>query len=71
VTRTVPGLLAFALLSLSCAGARVIPDPRVPHRIAEEAEVRVWCRTAEGDLAKCRVRALEGWWLASPQVVEP
>jgi hypothetical protein len=55
----------------SCrAGPQVLPDPTIPHRIAKETTVTVWARDPDGTLRQVPVRALPGWWLASPQVVE-
>lgn len=63
-------LLASALLSSGCAQVNVIPDPAVPHQVAEESQVTVWARRSDGTRAKVKVRLLEGWWVASPMVVE-
>lgn len=49
----------------------VIPDPAVPHQVAEETEVKIWARKPDGKMAKVPVRLLEGWWIAGPLVVEP
>lgn len=68
---TVLGLSASLLLSSACAHSPlVLPDPTVPHRVAEPAAVKVWCRLPDGRTAKCAVRLDPGWWVASPQVVE-
>jgi hypothetical protein len=70
--KTVSVLLACASVSLGCLPHQVmIPDPRIPHRIAEEATVTVWVRGPDGKLVKQEVKAFEGWWLASPEVVGP
>ena len=72
MTKTAAVLCALAALSLtSCGGKGVIPDPTIPHRLAEEAEVKLWVRQPDGTLRKTCARALEGWWLAGPPVVEP
>lgn len=60
-----------ALLLTSCAGKGVIPDPTIPHRLAAEADVVIWARQADGTLKRTKARALAGWWLAGPPVVEP
>lgn len=65
-----PVLFACAMLSTGCA-PRPLPDPRIPHRIAADAVVEVWVRLPDGTLGRAKVRAAEGWWLASPQVVDP
>jgi hypothetical protein len=70
MTRTVLAVIASVLLSAGCAKRIVIPDPAIPHQVAEEAEIVTWCRAPDGKLVKCTVRLLEGWWVASPQVVE-
>lgn len=64
-------LIVFVLLFVSgCVKRTVLPDPRVPHRVAEETKIKVWCRLPDGRFSKCDVRLLEGWWVASPQIVE-
>lgn len=65
-------VIASAMLSSGCVSVTpaVIPDPAVPHQVAKEAEVEVWCGAPDRRLKKCRVRLLDGWWVASPQVVE-
>ena len=69
--RTGLALFAFGTLCASCVhGPAVLPDPTVPHQMAAETEVTVWCRTEKGPLSTCTVRLLPGWWVASPQVVE-
>ena len=70
--KTAAVLCAFAALSLtSCAGKGVILDPTIPHRLAKEADVVIWARQPDGTLRKTKARALPGWWLAGPPVVEP
>ena len=64
-------LVASAMLSSGCAGPRVIPDPNIPHQVAAETCVEVWVRHGNGAMEKVKVRLLEGWWVASPQVVDP
>lgn len=54
----------------SCRAAPIIPDPTIPHRVAEETTVVIWARAPDGTLRKVPVRALAGWWLASPEVVD-
>lgn len=68
--RIVLVLIAFAPLFTGCVKRAVLPDPSIPHRVAKETQVEVWCRLPDGKWAPCTVRLLEGWWLASPQVVE-
>lgn len=64
-------LTACALLSAGCAGRKVvIPSPSIPHQLAEETTVTAWCRAPDRTLVKCRLRVREGWWLASPELVE-
>jgi hypothetical protein len=70
--RTALALCASAALSLtSCAGKGVIPDPTIPHRLAKEADVVLWMRQPDGTMKQVPARALAGWWLAGPPVVEP
>ncbi len=73
--RTALALIVFVMLSAGCASlltktGAVIPDERVPHRVAEEAVIYVWARNKSGQLVKTKIRLLEGWWVASPRVVE-
>lgn len=69
---TALGLLACALLLSSCLPrTEALPDPSIPHRVADEAAVVVWVRRPDGLLVRETVRLLPGWWVASPQVVGP
>lgn len=68
---------AFALLSTGCAHQKAaIPDPTVPHRLAEEAEVTIWVCVQPPESGRCpayskvKVRVLPGWWVAGPPAVE-
>ena len=64
-------LLGSVLLSSGCGASKlVIPDPNIPHQVAAETCVEVWARLPSGEMTKTKVRLLEGWWVASPQVVE-
>jgi hypothetical protein len=64
-------LAACTMLWTGCAHSQmVVPDPTVPHQVAREVEVVVWCRLPDGKLAQCEVRLLPGWWVAGPPVVE-
>lgn len=67
-------LITSAMLSSGCATmhkTRVIPDPRVPHRVAEEVDVMIWVEKPDGTLKVEKQHVPAGWWLASPQIVEP
>lgn len=55
---------------LGLAQERILPDPRIPHQVAERTEATVWCRRPDGSLVKQVVRLEEGWWIASPAVVQ-
>lgn len=69
--RTVLVLIASVTLCTGCLPQeRHLPDESIPHRIAREATVWIWVRRADGSLVQERVRAAEGWWLASSRVVE-
>ncbi len=63
-------LVACALLFSGCATRAVIPDPTVPHRVAEETAVVVWAQRPDGRWVKARVRLLAGDWIASSQIIE-
>lgn len=49
---------------------RAIPNPKVPHRVAEETTVQIYIRLPDGSFQVDSVRLLKGWWVASPEVVE-
>lgn len=71
--RSFPTILAvlalFAWLSSGCAPhAIVIPDPTIPHEVAEELEAIVWLHAPDG-YVKTRIRVLPGYWVAGPEVV--
>jgi hypothetical protein len=69
---TLSVLVASAMLSSGCGASRLaIPDPNIPHQVAAETPVTIWVRLANGSMTKVEVRLLEGWWVASPQVVDP
>lgn len=69
--RIVLTLLASALLSSGCVHHRaVLPDPTVVHRVAEEAEIKIWVRAPGGELVKTPARLLPGWYVAGPPVVD-
>jgi hypothetical protein len=67
--------VASLMLCVGCPRATVLPDERIPHQLAEEAPdgLVVWCHDPKDTTkwVKCRVRAQAGWWIASPQVVDP
>jgi hypothetical protein len=73
-TRTLKlAALGSLLLCAACPRQIVLPDDRIPHQIATETTVEVWCHDPSDSTrwVKCEVRAMEGWWLASPRVVDP
>jgi uncharacterized lipoprotein YajG len=61
-------LLASAMLSGCITPQASIPNPTIPHRVAEEAEVVIWVRRKDVLTAE-RVRVLPGWWLSGPGVL--
>jgi hypothetical protein len=57
---------------MSCPGKRVvIPDPRIPYRVVKQVKVIVWLRAADGSYVEKEIDLMPGWWIASPQVVQP
>ena len=57
---------------MSCPGKRVvIPDPRIPYRVVKQVKVIVWLRAADGSYVEKEIDLMPGWWVASPQVVQP
>lgn len=72
-TLTASALVVSAMLSTGCLGLsqeRMLPDPRIPHQVAETTEAVVWVRRPDGSLVKETVRVQSGWWIASPQAVQ-
>jgi hypothetical protein len=67
--------IAFVLsacMTLCCVPrVQVVPDPTVPHQVAEDAQVMIWARLPDGRLAKQPVKLQTGWWIAGPPVVDP
>lgn len=73
MTKMLLALSALAMLSTGCSvlpRETAIPDPKIPHRVAEDTTVWVWVRRPTGDLVKEKVKLQAGWWVASPLVVE-
>lgn len=64
-------IAAVLLLSVlpSCGSHRVIPDQRIPHRVAQEGTVIVWTRKPDGTMHQVPVVVQPGWWIASPVVI--
>ncbi len=60
-----------AFLSLpGCSPDRALPSSKVPHRLAEPADVVIWVRTPDGDFQKQPVHVPDSWWIAAPEIVE-
>lgn len=71
MTRTIFALIASTMLCAGCAVRTLtLPDPSIPHRVASEATVEIWVRGQDGTLTKQKVKIEEGWYLASPMVVD-
>lgn len=70
MTRTMLGLVAFVMLSFGCGHPRAIPNPSVPHRLAKGTKGVIWVRLPDGSLTREKVEIPQGWWVASPIVVE-
>ena len=73
-TLTASGLLVSALLLQGCMflpQERALPNPAIPHQIAESSTLTIWVRRTDNSLVKETVRVDPGWFVASPQVVEP
>lgn len=77
MTPTDCALRSSAMLSLLLSGCsllpseRSLPDPNVPHRVAETAVLKVWVRHPDNSLVEETVRIDPGWWVASPQTIDP
>jgi len=70
--RTALALIAFALPLLGCLPQeRALPNPAIPHRVAERACLKIWVRRPDDSLVQETVRVEPGWYIASPQVVDP
>lgn len=76
--RTLYGyVIASAMLCAACAPRQaMIPNPGIPHRLADEATVVIWVCVEKKDDGKCasyekvKARILPGWWVAGPPAVE-
>jgi len=44
----------------------VIPNPKIPHQIAEKVRVKVWLRKPNGTKQEVLVEFLPGWWVMPP-----
>lgn len=65
------GIVLVALLMLlGCTRQPILLDQTVPHRIAEPTTVYVWARGPDGKMMKAPAQVADGWWLASPLLVE-
>ena len=70
--KTMLAPIAFVLLLCGCVGARpVIPDPSIPHQVAESTAVWIWAKSESGRFVKVRAELHAGDWIASDQVVSP
>lgn len=64
-------LASTGMLSIGCgANKLVIPDPTIPHEVAQDSEVWIWARTSDGKMAKVKVRLHEGDWCADQTLIE-
>jgi hypothetical protein len=71
---TASGLAVSALLLQGCLflpKQRSLPNPAIPHQVAESSTLTIWVRRPDNSLVKETVRVDPGWFVASPQVVEP
>jgi hypothetical protein len=73
--KTVSALTAFALLfaGTGCVSGgqdRPIPDQTIPHRVSRTMQVPLWVRTPNGGFTEGWYTIHEGWWVASPAMVE-
>lgn len=72
--QTVLGLLSLGMLLLALASCiprqEVIPDLKIPHRVAENAEIKIYTKRPDGQYVVETVQLSKGWWIASPYVVE-
>lgn len=49
---------------------RAIPSSSVPHRLSKPIDAEIWVRKPDGTFEQQSVHVPDGWWLASPQIVE-
>ncbi len=72
---TPPASLCFAVLLLTLPGCppqeRAIPSQSIPHRLAQPVDADIWVRKPDGTFEQQPVRIPDGWWIASPGIVEP
>ena len=66
------GLIAFVMLfTTGCTHPRkVIPNLLIPHQVAHEVEVYIYATDANGSERVEKITLQEGWWIASPLVIE-
>jgi len=65
-------LLASVLLLSGCLPERdrTIPDRTIPHLLTRGTHLWIMVRKPDGSTVEERVWADQGWWIASPEVVE-
>lgn len=72
--KTAPALIVSVLLLPGCLllpQERALPNPAIPHQIAETSTLTIWVRRPDHSLVKETIRVDPGWYIASPQVVDP
>lgn len=62
-------LLCTPLTLAGCARQRLIVDDRIPHQLAEDAEVKIYVRAQDGRYIAQYVTVPAGSWVASDHVV--
>lgn len=63
-------LACTGMLSTGCAHKLVIPDPTIPHQVAEDTKVKIWARLPDGKMAKVEIKLREGDWVADQTLIE-
>lgn len=61
----------LGMLFISGCAPRVVPDERIPHRVAKATEATVWARGADGRIVETLVEVPAGWWVVSDRIVNP
>ena len=64
-----PLLLSISLLASCACRQAVLPDPKIPHRVAEETCVQAWVRHPDGHKVQTCVRLRAGDWVFAAEAL--
>lgn len=63
-------VIGCAALLAGCPSVTVVPDPRIPKKVAKSTVVEVWMLVGEKDYRRQEILLPEGWWIVSPIIAE-